>query len=88
MQSVADLSGKPRGHTRADFFGVRWRCDDGDGGGCSSVGGGRWIRGEVGAERRQLIAGAYRTPAEVKIKRHEARPFGGTVVESLSSSWG
>lgn len=49
-----------------------------DGGG----GGGRWIRGEVGAERRQLIAGAYGTPAEVKIKRHEARPFGGTMVES------
>lgn len=49
---------------------------------------GRWIRGEVGAERPQLIADAYRAPAEVKIKRHEARLFGGTMVESLSSPWG
>lgn len=48
-------------------------------------GGCRWIRGEPGAERRQLIAGAYRVPAEVKIKWHEARPFGGTTAaESLS----
>lgn len=45
-------------------------------------GGCRWIRGEVGAERRQLIAGAYRVPAEVKIKWHEARPFGGTTAAS------
>jgi len=47
-----------------------------------------FVAKSFGAERRQLIAGAYRTPAEVKIKRHEARPFGGTMVESLSSPWG
>lgn len=43
---------------------------------------------QVGAERRQLIAGAYRAPAEVKIKRHEARPFGGTVVGVIKQSVG
>lgn len=45
-------------------------------------------RSKSGAERRQLIAGAYRAPAEVKIKRHEARPFGGIVVGVIKRSVG